>query len=134
MAHLCPTQTTCVQKLVIYFFQRSCIHAFPSSYKTLQCDCDLAEFEFIPQLMAGYRAYVSTLALLLGLLGPQLTAAGGAFNYGEALEKSLLYFEAQRSGKIPAGQRVKWRGDSGLKDGFVQGVRTFVDVSTPYPG
>ncbi|CAL0304309.1 unnamed protein product [Lupinus luteus] len=45
------------------------------------------------------------------------------FNYGDALDKSLLFFEAQRSGKLPLQQqRVKWRGDSGLSDGFQQGV------------
>ncbi|XP_023642488.1 endoglucanase 14 [Capsella rubella] len=38
-------------------------------------------------------------------------------NYGEALTKSLLYFEAQRSGKLPMKQRVTWRGDSALRDG-----------------
>uniref|UniRef100_A0A6N2LHE8 cellulase n=1 Tax=Salix viminalis TaxID=40686 RepID=A0A6N2LHE8_SALVM len=44
------------------------------------------------------------------------------FNYGDALDKTLMFFEAQRSGKLPANQRVKWRGDSGLKDGYLQGV------------
>ncbi|KAM7270089.1 hypothetical protein ACFE04_029303 [Oxalis oulophora] len=43
-------------------------------------------------------------------------------DYGDALDKTLLFFEAQRSGKLPASQQVKWRGDSGLKDGFLQGV------------
>ncbi|CAE6049500.1 unnamed protein product [Arabidopsis arenosa] len=38
-------------------------------------------------------------------------------NYGEALRNSLLYFEAQRSGKLPLNQRVTWRGDSALRDG-----------------
>ncbi|CAN8318453.1 unnamed protein product [Cochlearia groenlandica] len=38
-------------------------------------------------------------------------------NYVEALTKSLLYFEAQRSGKLPPHQRVNWRGDSALRDG-----------------
>ncbi|KFK37261.1 hypothetical protein AALP_AA4G234600 [Arabis alpina] len=45
---------------------------------------------------------------------------GGAVypsDYGEALTKSLLYFEAQRSGKLPLNQRVDWRGDSALRDG-----------------
>ncbi|CAH8354123.1 unnamed protein product [Eruca vesicaria subsp. sativa] len=37
--------------------------------------------------------------------------------YGEALTKSILYFEAQRSGKLPSNQRVDWRGDSALRDG-----------------
>jgi hypothetical protein len=41
----------------------------------------------------------------------------GAFNYGEALEKSILFYEAQRSGKLPSDNRVSWRGDSALNDG-----------------
>ena len=50
-------------------------------------------------------------------------SAPSSFNYGDALDKSLLFFEAQRSGKLPLQQlRVKWRGDSGLQDGFQQGV------------
>uniref|UniRef100_A0A0E0M0V0 Endoglucanase n=1 Tax=Oryza punctata TaxID=4537 RepID=A0A0E0M0V0_ORYPU len=43
-------------------------------------------------------------------------------DYREALEKSLLYFEAQRSGRLPYSQRVTWRGHSGLTDGLQQGV------------
>ncbi|PIA26604.1 hypothetical protein AQUCO_09100045v1 [Aquilegia coerulea] len=39
-------------------------------------------------------------------------------NYVEALRKSILFFEGQRSGKLPADQRLKWRRDSALKDGF----------------
>ncbi|XP_010544547.1 PREDICTED: endoglucanase 14-like [Tarenaya hassleriana] len=37
--------------------------------------------------------------------------------YGEALSKIFLYFEAQRSGILPPGQRVEWRRDSALRDG-----------------
>ena len=48
-----------------------------------------------------------------------------SLEYGEALTKSLLYFEAQRSGKLPSNQRVQWRGDSGLQDGNDAGVRLF---------
>ena len=46
----------------------------------------------------------------------------GAFDYGEALEKSILFYEAQRSGDLPANNRVQWRGDSALKDGADVGV------------
>ncbi|ESQ55390.1 hypothetical protein EUTSA_v10027553mg [Eutrema salsugineum] len=48
-----------------------------------------------------------------------MSMARGALstNYGEALTNSLLYFEAQRSGKLPSNQRVNWRGDSALRDG-----------------
>jgi hypothetical protein len=27
---------------------------------------------------------------------------------------SFLFYEAQRSGKLPANNRISWRGDSGL--------------------
>ncbi|GAU26688.1 hypothetical protein TSUD_314650 [Trifolium subterraneum] len=41
----------------------------------------------------------------------------GEFNYKEALTKSLIFLEAQRSGKLPPNNRVPWRGDSALDDG-----------------
>ena len=41
----------------------------------------------------------------------------GKYNYGEALQKSLLFYELQRSGKLPENVRCNWRGDSGLTDG-----------------
>lgn len=44
-------------------------------------------------------------------------AAISSYNYAEALQKSILFYEAQRSGKLPANNRISWRGDSGLKDG-----------------
>ncbi|XP_031249574.1 endoglucanase 20-like [Pistacia vera] len=40
-----------------------------------------------------------------------------AFDYKDALEKAILFFEGQRSGKLPASQRVEWRGNSALSDG-----------------
>ncbi|KAK8603387.1 hypothetical protein V6N13_085574 [Hibiscus sabdariffa] len=55
--------------------------------------------------------------ILVGLL--TITAAAES-NYGEALDKTFMYFEAQRSGKLPSDSRVKWRGDSGLEDGSLQ--------------
>ena len=41
----------------------------------------------------------------------------GDYNYGEALQKSLLFYELQRSGVLPEQTRCNWRGDSGLTDG-----------------
>lgn len=38
-------------------------------------------------------------------------------NYGEALQKSFLFYEAQRSGDLPEDNRIAWRGDSALSDG-----------------
>ncbi|KAL0688178.1 hypothetical protein Bca4012_087855 [Brassica carinata] len=40
-----------------------------------------------------------------------------ALDYGDALNKSNLFFEGQRSGKLPVNQRVTWRADSALSDG-----------------
>ncbi|KAF7058800.1 hypothetical protein CFC21_065785 [Triticum aestivum] len=59
----------------------------------------------------------AALALSLGC-----DAAAAEPDYREALSKSLLYFEAQRSGRLPYNQRVRWRGHSGITDGLQQGV------------
>mgnify|MGYP000187477622 CR=1 FL=1 len=40
------------------------------------------------------------------------------YNYYELLCKSILFYESQRSGALPANQRVTWRKDSALQDGF----------------
>ncbi|VVB11948.1 unnamed protein product [Arabis nemorensis] len=45
-----------------------------------------------------------------------------ALAYGDALNKSILFFEGQRSGKLPANQRVKWRANSALSDGKTDNV------------
>lgn len=55
-----------------------------------------------------------------------------SFHYGEALSKSLLYFESQRSGRLPYNQRVIWRDHSGLNDGLEQGVSPLIHF-TIYP-
>ncbi len=44
-------------------------------------------------------------------------AEGSGYNYAEALQKSIYFYEAQRSGELPDNNRVEWRGDSGLQDG-----------------
>ncbi|KAE9451979.1 hypothetical protein C3L33_16133, partial [Rhododendron williamsianum] len=61
---------------------------------------------------------MAPLFVLLGLL--PLAFAG--HDYGQALTKSILYFEAQRSGYLPSTQRVQWRSNSGLDDGKANGV------------
>ncbi|XP_017235020.1 endoglucanase 6 [Daucus carota subsp. sativus] len=56
------------------------------------------------------------------LLVSLVNLAMGGHNYGDALTKSILFFEAQRSGYLPSSQRIKWRGHSGLSDGKTVGV------------
>ncbi|HEX8914633.1 MAG TPA: glycoside hydrolase family 9 protein, partial [Humisphaera sp.] len=61
-------------------------------------------------------------ALLAALVPPAQAAEPPKFDYAEALQKSLWFYEAQRSGKLPADNRVPWRGDSALADGRAEGV------------
>ena len=43
-------------------------------------------------------------------------------DYATALRKSILFYEAQRSGSLPADNRISWRGDSALADGQDNGL------------
>lgn len=43
-------------------------------------------------------------------------------NYRDALSKSILFFEGQRSGRLPSNQRMSWRRNSGLSDGSAMHV------------
>ncbi|MDE1376561.1 glycoside hydrolase family 9 protein, partial [Bacillus licheniformis] len=46
-----------------------------------------------------------------------IASAKESQNYAELLQKSILFYEAQRSGKLPESSRLNWRGDSALEDG-----------------
>uniref|UniRef100_A0A0E0EU42 Endoglucanase n=1 Tax=Oryza meridionalis TaxID=40149 RepID=A0A0E0EU42_9ORYZ len=68
------------------------------------------------------RVVLVCCCLLLALAAPSAAAAAG-HDYGDALAKSILFFEGQRSGRLPAaGQRAAWRGDSAVSDGGAAGV------------
>lgn len=64
-------------------------------------------------------------SLLLVVLVPRASAGN---DYGNALSKSILFFEAQRSGYLPSNQRVTWRANSGLLDGKANGVSSFLPL------
>ena len=64
------------------------------------------------------------LLLVAGFSACAVAAAQYGPDYAAALSKSLLYFEAQRSGRLPPNQRVRWRGHSALYDGADHGVST----------
>lgn len=73
--------------------------------------------------MRKVTAFIIVVALITTLLVPQFTVnAAGNYNYGEALQKSIMFYDFQRSGKLPADKRDDWRGDSGLTDGSDVGV------------
>ncbi len=46
--------------------------------------------------------------------------SNGQYNYTEALQKSLFFYEAQQAGPLPDWNRVSWRADSTMSD-FVTG-------------
>ncbi|XP_047065186.1 endoglucanase 17-like [Lolium rigidum] len=64
------------------------------------------------------RAMVAVLLLL----STAAVSTAQQHDYGDALRKSILFFEGQRSGRLPPGQRVRWRRDSALNDGATAGV------------
>ncbi|XP_024994097.1 endoglucanase 1-like [Cynara cardunculus var. scolymus] len=58
--------------------------------------------------------------LLLVLLALTFSSSASAFtshHYSDALTKSIIFFDGQRSGNLPSNQRLKWRADSAVNDG-----------------
>jgi len=74
----------------------------------------------------GGIASAATAALLVASLVVVITRDAAAvsppFNYGEALQKAIWFYDAQRLGHLPADNRVSWRGDSFLADGADAGL------------
>jgi len=62
------------------------------------------------------------LGLLCGLASGAQQCTKAAYNYDEVLHDSFLFYEAQRSGRLPSDNRVDWRGDSALNDGSDAGL------------
>lgn len=56
---------------------------------------------------------------MLVLLG--ISAVCTQHDYNQVLKLSLLFYEAQRSGKLPENNRIPWRGDSALLDQGING-------------
>jgi hypothetical protein len=78
------------------------------------------------------RAHVALALVALVLAGDVMRPAmAGGFNYKDALTKSIMFLEAQRSGKLPPNNLIRWRGDSALDDGKLSNVRSIVLVFFP---
>ncbi|KAE8650005.1 endoglucanase 1 [Cucumis sativus] len=61
-----------------------------------------------------------SITLALYFILSLFTLSSSAFtsqHYSTALQYSILFFEGQRSGKLPSNQRLTWRADSALSDG-----------------
>jgi len=63
--------------------------------------------------------------VLFALTFSSSTSAFTSHDYSDALTKSILFFDGQRSGHLPSNQRLKWRADSALKDGSSANVHFF---------
>ncbi|GAV77571.1 Glyco_hydro_9 domain-containing protein [Cephalotus follicularis] len=61
-------------------------------------------------------------SMLVGMFLMGMVERVASHDYGNALSKSILFFEGQRSGKLPSNQRMTWRKDSALRDGYEIGV------------
>lgn len=60
--------------------------------------------------------------LAAGFVTAKPVQAQTNYNYGEALQKAVMFYEFQRSGDLPDTIRNNWRGDSGLTDGADVGL------------
>lgn len=60
--------------------------------------------------------------LLIGVIMMLPITSQGQFKYGEVLQKSMFFYEAQRAGKLPDNNRVSWRGNACLNDGSDVGI------------
>jgi len=64
----------------------------------------------------------STIISAIAALVAPMTVVAKSQDYARHLELSLLFYEAQRSGKLPETNRIYWRHDSELQAGADNGV------------
>ena len=57
-------------------------------------------------MSAGLAAYLPTMSTIAPV------AAAEKYNYTEALQKSMFFYEVQQAGKLPEWNSVQWRADS----------------------
>jgi len=62
------------------------------------------------------------ISFIVSLFSGKIVKAETNFNYGEALQKAIMFYEFQRSGELPENKRDNWRGDSALNDGADVGL------------
>ena len=75
-------------------------------------------------------AIVAVLSLPAAQLQP-VQAQTVRFNYAEALQKALFFYEAQRSGRLPASNRWSGAADSALATAPTSASISPADGSTP---
>ena len=63
---------------------------------------------------------ISFTLLLFLIFSTEILHTLAATNYGEALQKSLFFYEVQQAGVLPDWNEVSWRGDS-MENDFIPG-------------
>jgi endoglucanase len=61
---------------------------------------------------------LTLIAIVISRTNAQNVAIGsaGSYDYGKVLGASILFYEAQRTGKLPTDNRITWRHDSMMDD------------------
>lgn len=67
--------------------------------------------------------FLLSFSMLLVMLIPtnMVSAASGNYNYAEALQKAIYFYECQQAGPLPEWNRVEWRGDATMNDEVLGG-------------
>ncbi|MDE6789774.1 MAG: glycoside hydrolase family 9 protein [Ruminococcus sp.] len=67
-------------------------------------------------------AALSAIAMSAGMLSavPAANAADSDYNYAEALQKSMFFYEVQQSGVLPEWNEVSWKADSMVDENGVE--------------
>ena len=69
------------------------------------------------------KKQLSSILYILLLISSKIISVSSEdieINYGEALQKSLFFYEAQQAGVLPEWNEVSWRGDS-MENDFIPG-------------
>ena len=69
------------------------------------------------------KKQLSSLLYILLLISSKIISVSSVdieINYGEALQKSLFFYEVQQAGVLPEWNEVSWRGDS-MENDFIPG-------------
>ncbi|XP_071479249.1 uncharacterized protein [Diadema antillarum] len=109
----CQNEGTCQDAVNMY----SCLCS--PGYNGSNCQMDINECGSDPCQNGGTcldEVSMFSCTCLPGYNGTNCQAVTSAFNYSEVLHKSILFYEAQRSGKLPNDNRIPYRGDSALDD------------------
>jgi hypothetical protein len=77
------------------------------------------------------KKQISTL-LILAIFILSGSMKGQTFNYAEALQKSLYFYDAEKSGPGITGGRLPWRGDSEVSDAQLPLNTSMTDMSQTF--